>query len=113
MKAQLVDLETVSGPTFPAVNQRIIQELDARPRGARTALATALGMAAATVSHWTSMHQSPEPERWPAIEEHFDLPEGTLRGLAGLGTEHIDARFTAIEDRLAAIELALAQLRLA
>lgn len=101
----------MSGPTFPAINDRIVEEIDARPRGAKSALAAALGIPAATVSHWYSRHQSPEPSRWPAIEQHFGLDEGTLRALAGLDASAIEVRFTQIEERLGAIETALAKLR--
>lgn len=70
-------------PSYNAtvVNDLIRQHTEAR--GAKSALAKALGVSPATVTKWVRNEINPEAERWPAIEAALGLAPGTLSRAAG------------------------------
>lgn len=51
-------------------------------RGAKTALAEALGVSASTVGRWADGSSSPHRDQWSAIEDHLGLDPGSLGGEA-------------------------------
>lgn len=59
------------------------EHLRQRGRGAQTRLAEAVGVRVQTVNKWSKRQTSPEPDKWPAIEDHFELPRGTIRRAVG------------------------------
>lgn len=66
------------------VVQIIQAELGATKDGRASKLARAVGVSAETVSKWRRGKSSPGPDKYPAIEEFFGLPQGTLRSAAGM-----------------------------
>jgi len=69
------------------VTKIIRDEMRRRGNGAGSALARAVGVTPETVSKWKKGDTAPTPEKFPAIEEFFDIPTGTLRAAAGLAPE--------------------------
>lgn len=74
---------------MPAYNADVVldviaAELDRRGRGAQTRLAEAVGVKVQTVNKWKARQTCPEPDKWPAIDEHFKLGDGYLRRVSGL-----------------------------
>ena len=92
---------------MPAYNADVVldviaAELDRRGRGAQTRLAEAVGVKVQTVNKWKSRQTCPEPDKWPAIDDHFELGDGYLRSVSGLGpgpgaTSATEERFQALE----------------
>jgi DNA-binding transcriptional regulator YdaS (Cro superfamily) len=101
--------------------------VEARQRGAQTALAAACGVTPQTVNKWVDGQVVPKPERWAAIEQALDMEPGHLSALVEVPTatdrleqlrerikhdllaelsekEGAAARFDAIEARLDRIE---------
>jgi hypothetical protein len=70
----------------------IADELSQRGRGAQTRLAEAVGVRVQTVNKWQKRQTCPEPDKWPAIEEHFGLNPGTIRDVVGWGPADVVVR---------------------
>lgn len=89
------------------LTQIIQSEIASRPTGTGSALARAVGVTPETVSKWKRGDIVPDPSRFSAIEEFFELPSGTLRHAAGLAPEGE----VPLMRRLADLELRIAELQ--
>jgi transcriptional regulator with XRE-family HTH domain len=65
------------------VTRLIADALNERGYGAQTELAKACGVRVQTVNKWKQGQTSPEPERWPIIEQALGLDEGKIAEEAG------------------------------
>lgn len=66
------------------IQDLILEELRRRGRGAQTRLAEAVGVRVQTVNKWRFGQTTPEPDKWPLIEDHFGWPEGHIARESGL-----------------------------
>lgn len=65
------------------VTQLLREWIDASPRGAQSNLARVLGIGPQAVNKWYKGGNNPEPDKWPAIEDFFGKPRGTLARESG------------------------------
>ncbi len=56
--------------------------IDESGDGAQSALARSLAVAVPSVNKWALGYSNPAERRWPGIEEHFQLPAGSLQSIA-------------------------------
>lgn len=93
---------------FPAVRDLVRDAIAAAPRGSKSALARSCGVTPSAVQRWADGTTAPDPDYWPAIEQHFGWRDGHLSKIAGYArrgpTPSILDRLDELEARVEALE---------